>query len=91
MDARTRKTSLKRVNKIDLSRSWAAATSNARVSNVISWENKWCRPEMSAISGLIQTQEQRTPCKAPPPARKTRVTDDKAKGVLARRKMERDV
>ena len=48
---------------------------------------KWCHPEMSAISGLIQTHGQRTPFQPPPSARETRVTDDEAQGTMGRRKM----
>ena len=38
--------------------------------------NKWCHPEMSPISGLIQTHGQRTPFQPPPSARETRVTSE---------------
>ena len=52
--------------------------------------NKWCHPEMSAISGLIQTHGQRTPFQASSFAARnasdTRVIDDEAQGTMGRRK-----
>ena len=54
--------------------------------------NKWCHPEMSAISGLINSNS-RTKDSIPASsfgarnASDTRVTDNEAQGTMGRRKM----